>query len=99
MEPATRHECATIGVLGLGPMGRPIAENLLERGYVVFGYPRSPAPDLSEARGNSCLGTHHRWAGTCRRVDWVCASHQHPRQRCSPQIHSTRGERPLVVHA
>jgi 2-hydroxy-3-oxopropionate reductase len=34
----------TIGFIGLGLMGRPMAKNLLKRGYAVFVHSRSPGP-------------------------------------------------------
>ncbi|MER5348475.1 NAD(P)-binding domain-containing protein, partial [Streptomyces mirabilis] len=41
----------TIGVIGLGRMGLPIAENLIERGFGVVGYRRHPSPELVAAGG------------------------------------------------
>jgi 3-hydroxyisobutyrate dehydrogenase-like beta-hydroxyacid dehydrogenase len=41
----------TIGVIGLGKMGLPIARNLLQRGFGVIGYRRSGSPELAEAGG------------------------------------------------
>ncbi|WP_410675870.1 NAD(P)-dependent oxidoreductase [Amycolatopsis sp. cmx-4-68] len=38
----------TVGVIGLGRMGLPIAENLMERGFAVVGYRRSPAREAAE---------------------------------------------------
>jgi L-threonate 2-dehydrogenase len=40
-----------VGVIGLGKMGLPIAQNLLERGYQVTGYRRSGSPELAAAGG------------------------------------------------
>lgn len=34
----------TVGFIGLGLMGRPMAQNLLKRGYAVVVHSRSPAP-------------------------------------------------------
>ena len=34
----------TVGFIGLGLMGRPMASNLLRRGYAVVAHSRSPAP-------------------------------------------------------
>ena len=34
----------TIGFIGLGIMGRPMAGNLLRAGYPVVAYNRSPEP-------------------------------------------------------
>jgi 3-hydroxyisobutyrate dehydrogenase len=41
----------SIGVIGLGKMGLPIAQNLIERGFTVTGYRRSGSPELAEAGG------------------------------------------------
>jgi putative dehydrogenase len=35
-----------IGVIGLGRMGLPISENLIERGFAVVGYRRHPSAEL-----------------------------------------------------
>src|SRR5580692_7842918 len=40
-----------VGVIGLGKMGLPIAQNLMERGFTVIGYRRSGSPELAEAGG------------------------------------------------
>lgn len=40
----------TIGAIGLGKIGKPIAENLIKSGFNVVGYRRSPTPEL-EALG------------------------------------------------
>ncbi len=40
-----------VGVIGLGKMGLPIAQNLMERGFTVTGYRRSGSPELAEAGG------------------------------------------------
>jgi putative dehydrogenase len=41
----------TVGVIGLGNMGLPIARNLLERGFAVTGYRRRGSPELAEIGG------------------------------------------------
>jgi putative dehydrogenase len=41
----------TIGVIGLGKMGMPIARNLLEGGFGVTGFRRTPSDDLDAAGG------------------------------------------------
>jgi putative dehydrogenase len=38
-----------VAVIGLGKMGLPIARNLLERGFAVTGYRRTPAADAASA--------------------------------------------------
>jgi putative dehydrogenase len=40
-----------VGVIGLGKMGLPIAQNLMARGFIVTGYRRSGSPELAEAGG------------------------------------------------
>ncbi|MGI5132946.1 NAD(P)-dependent oxidoreductase [Pseudonocardia sp. CA-107938] len=39
----------TVGVIGLGRMGLPIAINLIERGFDVIGYRRHPGPEFAAA--------------------------------------------------
>jgi 3-hydroxyisobutyrate dehydrogenase len=41
----------TVGVIGLGQVGLPIARNLMERGFAVTGYRRHGSPELTEAGG------------------------------------------------
>jgi 3-hydroxyisobutyrate dehydrogenase len=41
----------TVGVIGLGKMGLPIARNLIDRGFPVTGYRRHPSPELEQAGG------------------------------------------------
>ena len=43
----------TVGVVGLGRMGMPIARNLMERGFAVVGYRRSPSDELTSAGGTN----------------------------------------------
>ena len=40
-----------VAVIGLGKMGLPIARNLLDRGFAVTGYRRSPGSELTAAGG------------------------------------------------
>ena len=40
-----------VGIIGLGKMGMPIARNLLERGFGVVGFRRTPGDGLAEAGG------------------------------------------------
>jgi len=40
-----------VGVIGLGKMGLPIAQNLMERGFTVTGYRRSGSAELARAGG------------------------------------------------
>ncbi len=40
-----------VGVIGLGKMGLPIAQNLMERGFTVTGYRRSGSAELAQAGG------------------------------------------------
>jgi L-threonate 2-dehydrogenase len=41
----------TVGVIGLGKMGLPIAQNLMERGFNVVGYRRSGTAELAAVGG------------------------------------------------
>jgi 3-hydroxyisobutyrate dehydrogenase len=41
----------SVGVIGLGKMGLPIAVNLMEQGFAVVGYRRNPSTELAEAGG------------------------------------------------
>ncbi|WP_433526811.1 NAD(P)-dependent oxidoreductase [Nocardia pseudovaccinii] len=55
----------TIGVIGLGKMGLPIAENLLGRGFDVVGYRRSvECPEL-EAAGGTLASSPADLAASC----------------------------------
>src|SRR6201987_5156921 len=40
-----------VGVIGLGRYGLPLARNLIERGFGVFGYRRTGSAELAEAGG------------------------------------------------
>jgi 3-hydroxyisobutyrate dehydrogenase-like beta-hydroxyacid dehydrogenase len=46
----------TLGLIGIGQLGLPVARNLLQAGYAVSGYRRSVAPEF-EAAGGKRLGT------------------------------------------
>src|SRR6266498_3215821 len=41
----------TVGVIGLGKMGLPIAQNLMDRGFTVVGYRRSGTGELAALGG------------------------------------------------
>jgi 3-hydroxyisobutyrate dehydrogenase len=41
----------TIGLVGVGKIGLPIAENLIKSGFQVLGYRRSPMPEFEKAGG------------------------------------------------
>ena len=41
----------TLGLIGLGQLGLPVARNLLQAGYTVSGYRRSAAPEFEAAGG------------------------------------------------
>ncbi len=43
-----------IGIIGIGQIGSAVAHNLLEAGYEVCGFRRSPAPAFEEAGGVMC---------------------------------------------
>jgi 3-hydroxyisobutyrate dehydrogenase len=46
----------TLGLIGIGQLGLPVARNLLQAGYAVSGYRRSAAPEF-QAAGGRRLGT------------------------------------------
>ncbi len=54
----------TVGVIGLGKMGLPIARNLLARGFPVVGYRRTPSHEL-ESIGGALAGSPHEVAERC----------------------------------
>src|SRR5205809_6443384 len=41
----------TVGLIGIGKIGLPIAENLIKSGYRVLGYRRSSMADFEEIGG------------------------------------------------
>jgi len=41
----------TIGLVGVGKIGLPIAENLIKSGFAVLGYRRSPMPEFEKLGG------------------------------------------------
>src|SRR5262249_18239212 len=41
----------TVGLIGLGKIGLPIADNLIKSGYRVLGYRRSPMAELEKIGG------------------------------------------------
>jgi 3-hydroxyisobutyrate dehydrogenase len=41
----------TVGLVGIGKIGLPIAENLIKSGFDVLGYRRSPIPEFEQAGG------------------------------------------------
>src|SRR5918994_4340835 len=43
-----------VGIIGLGRIGWPIAENLLAAGWAVHGYRRSPMDELTASGGHAC---------------------------------------------
>ncbi|MEU6582189.1 NAD(P)-dependent oxidoreductase [Nocardia sp. NPDC046763] len=55
----------TIGVIGLGKMGLPIAENLLGRGFDVVGYRRSTECPELEAAGGAVAASPAELAASC----------------------------------
>ena len=56
---------ATIGFIGLGNMGAPMAANLVKAGHRVAGYDINPAPRALAAAGGS--GRERRRGGEGRR--------------------------------
>lgn len=45
------HRVRTVGVIGLGKMGLPIARNLIDSGFEVIGFRRRGSPELARAGG------------------------------------------------
>lgn len=54
----------TLGLIGLGQLGLPVARNLLQAGYAVSGYRRSAAPEF-EAAGGKRLASPGAAASAC----------------------------------
>jgi L-threonate 2-dehydrogenase len=54
----------TVGVIGLGKMGLPIAQNLMDRGFTVVGYRRSGTGELV-ACGGTGAGSPAEVASAC----------------------------------
>lgn len=54
----------TLGLIGLGQLGLPVARNLLQAGYAVSGYRRSAAPEF-EAAGGQRLTSPGAVASAC----------------------------------
>jgi len=52
-----------VAVIGLGRMGLPIARNLVERGFAVTGYRRSPGSELAAAGGTVAASAAEAVAG------------------------------------
>jgi 3-hydroxyisobutyrate dehydrogenase len=70
MEPSDTKMRRTIGVIGLGSLGLPLAANLLRAGFDVLGYARRPVEELSKLGGRlapsvSALGTQCTSIITC----------------------------------
>jgi 2-hydroxy-3-oxopropionate reductase len=60
---------ATVGFIGLGLMGRPMATNLLRRGYQLVVHSRSPKPvDALVAAGAARAGNPAEVAGQATRI-------------------------------
>lgn len=59
----------TVGFIGLGLMGRPMAHNILKRGYPLVVHSRSPAPvDELVRAGASRASTSAEVASRCTRI-------------------------------
>jgi 3-hydroxyisobutyrate dehydrogenase len=54
--PVSSNALPTLGLIGIGQLGLPVARNLLQAGYTVSGYRRSAAPEF-QAAGGRRLGT------------------------------------------
>ena len=55
----------TLGLIGLGQLGLPVARNLLQAGYSLAGFRRSAAPDF-EAAGGRRLSSPGAVTGNCQ---------------------------------
>ena len=56
----------TVGILGLGKMGEPMAKHLIAKGYTVFGYdPVAAAMSKAKADGVHVLGSPREVAAAC----------------------------------
>ena len=65
----------TVGIVGVGKIGLPIAENLIKSGYRVLGYRRSSLADFEKvggipARSPADIGDQGR------RTDTDCGAHR-----------------------
>lgn len=49
--PVSSTSLPTLGLIGIGQLGLPVARNLLQAGYAVSGYRRSAAPEFETAGG------------------------------------------------
>jgi 3-hydroxyisobutyrate dehydrogenase len=92
---------ATIGFIGLGNMGAPMAANLVKAGHVVTGYDLSPAPleVLSKAGGNTAASAAEAVRGASVIITMLPAG-EHVRDVYLHQgglIEVTAAERPLLI--
>ncbi len=91
----------TIGFIGLGNMGAPMAANLLKAGHVVTGYDLSPAPleALSKAGGKIAASAADAARGASVIITMLPAG-EHVRDVYLHQgglIEVTAAERPLLI--
>jgi 3-hydroxyisobutyrate dehydrogenase len=92
---------ATIGFIGLGNMGAPMAANLVKAGHVVTGYDLSPAPleALSKAGGKIAASAADAARGASVIITMLPAG-EHVRDVYLHQgglIEVTAAERPLLI--
>ncbi len=92
---------ATIGFIGLGNMGAPMAANLVKAGHVVTGYDLSPAPleALSKAGGKIAASAADAVRGASVIITMLPAG-EHVRDVYLHQgglIEVTAAERPLLI--
>ncbi len=92
---------ATIGFIGLGNMGAPMAANLVKAGHAVTGYDLSPAPleALSKAGGKTATSAAEAVRGASVIITMLPAG-EHVRDVYLHQgglIEITAGERPLLI--
>lgn len=58
------HKLPTLGLVGIGQLGLPIARNLLQAGYPMVGYRRSALADFTQAGGRA-LSSAGEVTGQC----------------------------------
>jgi 3-hydroxyisobutyrate dehydrogenase len=92
---------ATIGFIGLGNMGAPMAANLVKAGHVVTGYDLSPGPlaALSKAGGKTAASAADAARGASVLITMLPAG-EHVRDVYLHQgglIEVTAAERPLLI--
>ena len=80
----------TIGIIGIGQLGLPVALNLLQAGYPVFGHRRTPASAFVQAGGRQ-LGSSAEVSRACE-VLLLCLPSE------SAQLQALEGESGVLAH-